>query len=55
MEEVESLCANREGELRRRLDNATIATSQAVLERTRLANEKIRLQCELRRKENSTH
>lgn len=50
--ELKSWFAEREAELRRQLDHATLTTSEVVLERTRLANDKLRLQQELR---NRTH
>ncbi|XP_014253255.1 centrosomin isoform X3 [Cimex lectularius] len=55
LHELEAACLERESDLRRRLDAATLSTSQAVLERTRLANDKIRLQCELRRRDDNAH
>lgn len=41
----------REAEWRRQLDAATLTTSEVVLERTRLANDKLRLQQEIRRRD----
>ncbi|RZF46076.1 hypothetical protein LSTR_LSTR004789 [Laodelphax striatellus] len=47
--------AEREAEWRRQVDAATLTTSEVVLERTRLANDKLRLQQEIRRCRDSTH
>lgn len=41
----------REAEWRRQLDAATLNVSEMVLERTRLANDKLRLQQEIRRRD----
>ncbi|XP_039281317.1 centrosomin isoform X3 [Nilaparvata lugens] len=51
----ETEAAEREAEWRRQVDSATLTTSQVVLERTRLANDKLRLQQEIRRCRDSTH
>jgi hypothetical protein len=51
LQEIERWCREKECELTRQLDEVTIAASQAALERTRLANEKLHLEQELRRHE----
>ncbi|PNF41505.1 hypothetical protein B7P43_G13036, partial [Cryptotermes secundus] len=51
LQELERCCRKKERELMRQLDEVTVAASQAALERTRLANEKLHLEQELRRHE----
>jgi hypothetical protein len=51
LQELERCWREKERELTRQLDEVTIAASQAALERTRLANEKLHLEQELRRHE----
>jgi hypothetical protein len=51
LQELERCCREKERELMRQLDEATIAASQAALERTRLANEKLHLEQELHQHE----
>ncbi|XP_073980014.1 phosphodiesterase 4D interacting protein centrosomin isoform X10 [Rhodnius prolixus] len=55
LEDAEGTIAEREAELRRRLDAAALTTSEAVLDRTRLANDRLRLQAELRRRDDIAH
>lgn len=45
----------REAEWRRRLDLATLTASESELQRTRLVNDKLRLQQEMRRREDNPH
>jgi hypothetical protein len=51
LQELERFSREKERELTRQLDEATIAASQEALERTRLANDKLHLEQELRRHE----
>jgi hypothetical protein len=51
LQELERCCQEKERELMRQLDEATLAASQAALERTRLANEKLHLKQELHQRE----
>ncbi|PSN39824.1 hypothetical protein C0J52_19185 [Blattella germanica] len=51
LQESEKRCREKECELMKRLDETTLTTSQASLERIRLANEKLRLEQEIRRHE----
>lgn len=51
MQESEKRFRERELELIKQLDEVTLSTSQATLERTRLANEKLHLEREVRRHE----
>jgi ABC-type phosphate transport system auxiliary subunit len=51
LQELERFSREKEHELTRQLDEATVAASQEALERTRLANDKLHLERELRRHE----
>lgn len=51
LQESERRFREKEFELIKQLDEVTLSTSQAELERTRLANEKLRLEQEVRRHE----
>lgn len=51
LQESERRCREKECELMRKLDEVTLTASQAALDRTRLANEKLRLEQEVRRHE----
>jgi hypothetical protein len=51
LQESERHCREKECELMRKLDEVTLTASQAALDRTRLANEKLHLEQEVRRHE----
>ncbi|XP_069674172.1 CDK5 regulatory subunit-associated protein 2-like isoform X2 [Periplaneta americana] len=51
LQDSERCCREKECELMKQIDQVSLTTSEAALERTRLANEKLRLEQEVRRHE----